>query len=450
MRRLRLLIVAVLVSAGTLALPATSRAAVVRRLDVAVLNPMPAERLIVGGVIGLNLRPVVLQADIGVARAWVVLARGTSTATGTFRLAYVAPRRLGALKLRAVGTPVRGLALATPVRTISVTRPSVALTTVATGTAGAMLRMTVAARPARAGRVVYVQRRRLGTSVWANAAAGRREIGTTGSTAFAIPVGAVTGVHEFRATFATPTGPLGSALRRLTISAGPPVPGGQVPGGPVRPAVALKPAPGPTSPALDSLGGSDTDFVDRGDRWDPCRAISYRVNVSAVPAVSQNAGAGAIAAALATLSSDSGLQFRSLGTTTFAHPATQSFDTPAGRPADAAMTIAFVAGEGQQYGETGHAYMKTQSSTMTGPGEIVTADIVLFLGRLLDGNAPETLDAAMTRETILHELGHGVGLGHASPESVMAGVKSGTAFSEFQRGDRAGLLAVGSPKGCLR
>ncbi|MEO6713156.1 MAG: hypothetical protein ABIM89_06975, partial [Mycobacteriales bacterium] len=443
-RSLRLFVVAALVSVATVAVPVTSQAAVVRRLDLAVLNPMPVERLIASGVIGLNLRPVVVQADVGAARAWVVIARGTSTATGTFRIVYLSPRRLGALKLRVVGMPARGLPVATPVRAVSVTRPSVALTTVATGTVGTTQRMTVAARPPRAGRAVYVQRRRLGATVWANAAAGRREVGATGVTAFAIPLGTATGVHEFRATFATPTGPIGSVVRRVSITAVPPPPTG-----PLRPTVSLQPAPGPTSPALDGLGGSETDFSATGDRWDPCRGVSYRVNVSAVPAASRGTATSQITAALATLSSDSGLQFASLGDTTFAHPATQTFETPAGRPADAALTIAFVTGGGDALYEAGHAYVRAQSSTMTGPGEIVTADIVLFLGNLLDPNAPDILDAAATRETILHELGHSAGLSHASEQSVMAAVKYGAPFSEYQRGDRAGLLAVGSPRGCI-
>ena len=42
-------------------------------------------------------------------------------------------------------------------------------------------------------------------------------------------------------------------------------------------------------------------------------------------------------------------------------------------------------------------------------------------------------------------------VGHASDETVMAAIKRSdiAAFSEYQRGDRAGLLAVGSPQGCL-
>lgn len=445
MRRLRPLIVAALVSATTLSVPVTTgHAAVVRRLDPAVTNPMPAERLTASGVIGINGRPVVLQADLGRSRAWVVIGRSTSTPTGTFRVAYATPTRLGALRLRVVGTPARGLPVATPLRTVTVTRASAALTAPTSGAVSATVRMTVLTRPARRGRVVYVQRRRLGTAVWANAAAARRE-GAIATTAFAIPLGAVTGVFEYRALFASPTGPVASAGKRVSVATAVPAPAD----GPVRPVVPLQAAPGAGAPAVESLVGADADYVAMSHRWDPCRAISYRVNVGAVPAGIQAEGANAIAAAVATLSRDSGLQFTSLGPTTFAHPATQTFETPAGRPADAAMTIAFVAGDGAQAAEAGHAYVRSQSSTMTGPGEIYRADIVLFLGRLTNLAAPDTFDAPALRETILHELGHAVGLSHASSESVMAAIKYGDPFSEYQRGDRAGLLAVGSPRGCF-
>ncbi|MEP7055468.1 MAG: hypothetical protein ABI912_09500 [Actinomycetota bacterium] len=443
MRRLRLLICAVLVLAFTVGATATSQAAVVRRLDLTVANPMPAERFIASGVIGLGSRPVVVQADLGRNRAWVVIARVTSTRLGTFRLTVVSPSRLGALKLRAVGTPARGLPVATPVRTVSVTKPSLTLTAPTTGTVGQTVRMTVVAKPARAGRAVHVQRRRLGTTVWANAA-GRRE-GATGTTPISVPLGAVIGAFEFRAVIAGPTAPVATAVKRITISA---VAVPPVPAGPVRIAVALQAAPGPGSPSIGTLGGADTDYVAGSERWDPCRGISYRINVSAVPAGIQSAGAAAISAGLATLSSDSGLQFTLLGETTFAHPATQTFQTPAGRPADTALTIAFVAGDGAQSGESGHAYVHSQSSSPIGPFEIVTADIVLFLGRLLDVNTAGTFDDAALRDTLLHELGHAVGLAHASDQSVMAAIKYGAAFSEYQRGDRAGLLSVGSPQGC--
>ena len=444
MRRRRLLLIAAVLSAVTVLIPGAGHAAVVRRLDLAVTTPMPGERLVASGVTELRLRPIALQADIGRNRAWVVVGNGTSTATGSFRIAYAGPVRLGALRLRALGMPARGLPVATPIRTVTVTKPALSL--VMTGSVGATLSMTATASPARPGRLVVVQRRLLGGALWTNALS-RRE-GATSATVFAVPLGAVAGTHEFRVTFAGPAGAITSGVIRMHGggTAAPGIPPAAT-GGPVRATVALQPAPGPASPALDGLAGTDADFALSGDRWNPCTSISYRVNASAAPAGLQSEGAAAIAAALTTVSSDSGLQFRSLGSTTFAHPAEQSVATPAGRPADAAMTIAFVAGDGAQFGEAGHAYVRARSGSATGPYEIITGDIVIFLGRVVGGSG--AFDASMLRETLLHELGHGVGLGHHVDTQVMARVKSGSAFSEYQRGDRAGLLAVGSPAGCL-
>jgi hypothetical protein len=196
-------------------------------------------------------------------------------------------------------------------------------------------------------------------------------------------------------------------------------------------------------------------------RWNPCRAITYRINT----AVPSSYRVTLVKRAVAKLSAASGLTFRYLGTTSYIpHYAVLHYPTG----------DRYVFNAAQQRAATGAqlviawAYRGTSlrhgQSNLLAPGEvgvgttswrssplsqirILDAAVVLARGvRMKTWFAP----GGSTGALLLHELGHAVGLQHVTDRrQIMYPVFGWYSPGVYQAGDRAGLTRIGRATGCL-
>jgi hypothetical protein len=185
-------------------------------------------------------------------------------------------------------------------------------------------------------------------------------------------------------------------------------------------------------------------------RWDPCRPIAYQVNLA-------NAPQGALAdvtEAVHRISLASGLSFSYGGTTS---------DVPQSNWGDAGdnppLTIAWaLPGSGAGHsdalapGAAGVGGYSTQGFTNDGTTwtyRITTAFVVL------DAKTSATVKPGFAARPslgslLLHELGHAVGLNHASStREVMYPILVNGQPSAFGPGDLIGLAKVGAGNGCI-
>jgi hypothetical protein len=199
-------------------------------------------------------------------------------------------------------------------------------------------------------------------------------------------------------------------------------------------------------------------------RWDPCTAITYRVNA-------HGGGADALHEAhqaVAKLEAASGLQLHYLGTTDyipsgksekglFGQP-TIAFDPAAQRAATGADLVIAWAKPGRGAG----ASRLLSSSGEDGVGGYYDQWSSVSRLRITAGFAIIRDDVGLTPgfgrgltvgHFLLHELGHAVGLDHYSD-----GVQQMTAFwntsnsspAQYNAGDIAGLHHVGRAAGCIK
>lgn len=167
-----------------------------------------------------------------------------------------------------------------------------------------------------------------------------------------------------------------------------------------------------------------------GARWDPCRAITYRIN----PRGSHRGATADIAAAFRAVTRVTGFRFQDLGST---HRAVRR-DRPGSHPRGTDILVDW--------------QTPRQDRGLVGRVAGIGGHWVLG-GRRYDGYIILDRTARHSRRTwrqiIVHELGHVLGLGHArSHTQVMHGVSSEKNL-RWGAGDLAGMQRIGASRGCL-
>jgi hypothetical protein len=197
-----------------------------------------------------------------------------------------------------------------------------------------------------------------------------------------------------------------------------------------------------------ATAGSSSDYainVYSGwtQRWNPCQSIHYKVNTSLAPGQLSR-----VISAVASVSQATGLHFVYDGATSYVPEAGQW-----NQPDELVVSFAnhngmnsgstYLAGA-NQLGEGGF-----QSTYTTSNGRI--SDYKITKGyAVIDATAFSYSSDKVKNDTLLHELGHAVGLNHARYTSeIMYPVISNNSPTGYTAGDLAGLAKVGSGNGCL-
>jgi len=179
--------------------------------------------------------------------------------------------------------------------------------------------------------------------------------------------------------------------------------------------------------------------------WDPCRPIHYVVNPTGAP----SDGAALITSAIARVEIATGLHFIDDGTTTEQPSKDRSSYQPKRYPKRWAPVLIAWSDEGHYPGLAGY---------ITGIGSpqpeyadnthmvIVTGQIVLDRQDLSRSSLPFR---AIARATILHELGHLVGLDHTADRRQIMYSESQFNVLDYAQGDRLGLAKLGT-QACFR
>lgn len=200
-----------------------------------------------------------------------------------------------------------------------------------------------------------------------------------------------------------------------------------------RPSRLLPPATAPTG------SGGFTVFNDA--RWDPCQPIHYVVNGSAP----FGAAGSMLTSALDEVSRDTGLKFVYDGDTDEA-PASNRDAYQPGRYGDkwAPVLIAWtdpdtvpdLAGDVAGEGGASEARLRSEKALVSGFAYFDSDQVVEF--------ADSAKGRALIRATILHELGHVVGLDHAKdPSSLMYPTQHDDGPTDFSPADLRGLARAG-------
>lgn len=165
--------------------------------------------------------------------------------------------------------------------------------------------------------------------------------------------------------------------------------------------------------------------------WDPCSPIGYVVNWDHAP----DGALQLLTEAVDTVEDATGLTFTALGATRVAPTTASAVDV---LPAGAEVLISWVPSADEQLYADGEA-VGWARPTVTGG--------VYTRGQIsLDADVFATASHAQARGTLLHELGHLVGLDHVDdPTQLMdAGGSQGRVY---QQGDLEGLAELGPRSG---
>jgi len=183
-------------------------------------------------------------------------------------------------------------------------------------------------------------------------------------------------------------------------------------------------------------------------RWNPCRAHTYKVNLAAVPSASKKAILAETQTAVRLLGAKTGMSFVYKGATAEV-PRVGSYDRQS-----ADVIIAYTTPSRTNYSLAGAivgqgGYNPGWKST-TGTAAIAKAMIVLDTPDLLRNYSPGFGPGRHRANVLLHELGHVVGLGHASSARLLMNPYiTGYTPSGYAAGDTTGLAAVGRRAGCI-
>ena len=178
-------------------------------------------------------------------------------------------------------------------------------------------------------------------------------------------------------------------------------------------------------------------------RWNPCTPIHYMVNADRAPGELSR-----VFSAVASVSQATGLHFVYDGTTSYV-PEAGNWN----QPSDLVISFAnhngmsggssYLAGA-NQLGEGGFQSTYTTTNGTISNYKITKGYVVV------DAVAYGYSSTKVRTDTLLHELGHAVGLNHARYTSeVMYPVISSSSPDGYAAGDLTGLAKVGSGLGCL-
>jgi hypothetical protein len=181
-------------------------------------------------------------------------------------------------------------------------------------------------------------------------------------------------------------------------------------------------------------------------RWNPCQPIHYTIDAGAAP----DGSVDDVYEAIRRISSATGITF------VFDGPTTEipRRDRPSYEPERygnrwAPVVIAWVT-PGQTdipFSGNGHAFVAVARplTAPDDPRQFVSGWIVL---NAQHPDPPGWSDPGDAGPTLLHELGHIMGLNHVASKAELM-EPSGGLVTDFGPGDRQGLALLGRPAGCL-
>jgi hypothetical protein len=181
-------------------------------------------------------------------------------------------------------------------------------------------------------------------------------------------------------------------------------------------------------------------------RWNPCQPIHYVVNLTHAPEGSLQD----VQEAVARVSADTGIRFAFDGST----QEIPQQNRPPYLPqlyGDrwAPVVIAWVYEDQTtipfNQGESHYAAVARPLAPLDGTPQFVSGWVVINAAA---SNAPGWDSPADQGPTVLHELGHIMGLDHVSSEAELM-EPSGGYVTDFGPGDLAGLERLGADQGCL-
>ena len=180
-------------------------------------------------------------------------------------------------------------------------------------------------------------------------------------------------------------------------------------------------------------------------RWNPCQAIHWKFRSSGAP----SGGFNVVKAAVARVAYLTGTRWVYDGTVT-THPSSKWLPTSTTtiRPVLIGWTRGkysdLLAGQAASVlGVTRTAYF---TSTVNGTRVAATKAAVIALDNT---NSLPMTGAVSWKSTMLHELGHLMGMDHVGTTSQMMYPVLQRSHTDFQSGDRTGLSKVGRNAGCV-
>jgi hypothetical protein len=217
------------------------------------------------------------------------------------------------------------------------------------------------------------------------------------------------------------------------------------------------------SPRFALYEGALPDGTGTYLRWDPCSTITYQVNLTGVPTRLRAQVLQETPAAVGEVADLTGLRVTFRGLTDEVpltrprQPLEQSSDLLVAWVHPDQADVDLSGGIAAQAGARGTVTRRTDDGAAFDPASpgtlghvILRGYVVLDAPQLLADGKPARGPGTSRRNTLLHELGHAVGLGHADdPTQLMhprlhAGTPDG-----FAAGDLEGLALVGAAHGCL-